>query len=271
MCSRLSEPQQDSNSIPAHLLQPLWFRSRESLSDNGVIYDPIAADVCQRCHLSMDCGRTNLDQQQLLNATLTQQCDQRVRQFLERHPDGWIINLGAGLDTRFYRIDNGRCRWIEVDVSEHLLLRQKLFHRSERYQHMAGSVTDLSWLQNLPMADSTPTLILCEYALLECDNHAVSHVVKTLGLHFSGASVCFVLAGDKTATSLGEKLGSAQYAHGFADCQSAMLNCLPWLKKIVLISPLDHVCPRWKWWQKVLGAWQRYKYRFTPVIVSMRW
>jgi len=29
--------------IPANLLQPLWLRSRESLVDNGLVYDPIAA------------------------------------------------------------------------------------------------------------------------------------------------------------------------------------------------------------------------------------
>ena len=51
--------------------------------------------------------------------------------------------MGAGLDTRFYRLDNGRCHWIELDVTENLLWRQKLFHRSERYQHLCGSVAEL--------------------------------------------------------------------------------------------------------------------------------
>ncbi len=82
--------------IPANLMQPLWLRSRESLVDNGLVYDPIAATACQRCLLAPECLSGDIDQKQLLHVTLTQLCDQQVRSFLEAHPDGWIINVGAG-------------------------------------------------------------------------------------------------------------------------------------------------------------------------------
>ena len=92
--------------------------------DDGLVYDPIAATACQRCQLAPECLSGDIDQKQLLHATLTQICDERVNHFLSQHPDGWIINVGAGLDTRFYRVDNGRCHWLELDVTENLLWRQ---------------------------------------------------------------------------------------------------------------------------------------------------
>ncbi|EPZ8240042.1 class I SAM-dependent methyltransferase [Vibrio fluvialis] len=257
--------------IPANLMQPLWLRSRESLVDNGLVYDPIAATACQRCLLAPECLSGDIDQKQLLHVTLTQLCDQQVRSFLEAHPDGWIINVGAGLDTRFYRVDNGRCHWLELDITENLLWRQKLFHSSERYQHCCGSVTDLSWLDSLPVPEYAPILIVCEHALLDGDRAQVSRFIRALGLNFVNASACLVLAGDRTATRLGQKMGSGQYQHGFAHAGEAVLDCLPWARSVSTHSPLDRHCGRWKFWQRVISKIGALKHRYMPVVVYARW
>ncbi len=257
--------------IPSNLVQPLWLRSRESLVDNGLVYDPIAARACQRCHLAPECFSGDIDQKQLLHVTLTQLCDKQVRHFLDLYPDGWVINVGAGLDTRFYRIDNGRCHWVELDVTETLLWRQKLFHRSERYQHLCGSVRDLSWLECLPIPESVPVLILCEHALLDCDALQTARFVRALGVNFTNANACIVVAGDKTQTQLGKKIGAGNYAHGFSDPKQAMLNCLPWTRTINVLSPLDSHCRRWKYWQRLLSKFNRLKQRFTPVVIQIHW
>ncbi|ASO28097.1 methyltransferase [Vibrio anguillarum] len=257
--------------IPTNLVQPLWFRSRESLVDNGLVYDPIAAKACQSCHLAPECLSGDIDQKQLLHATLTQLCDQQVRAFIERNPDGWIINVGAGLDTRFYRVDNGRCHWIELDITENLLWRQKLFHRSERYQHVCGSVDDLQWLDALPIAESSAVLIVCEHALLDCTVQQLTYFIRALGLHFSNAAACLMLAGDKTASALGQKMGSGHYGHGFANPTEAVLNVLPWASSAKTFSPLDQHCGRWKLWQRWLSKVMVYKLRLTPVLVYVRW
>ena len=257
--------------IPTNLVQPLWLRSRESLADNGLIYDPIAATACLRCQLAPECLAGDINQKQLLHATLTQLCDQQVRCFLEAHPDGWIVNVGAGLDTRFYRIDNGRCHWIELDVSETLLWRQKLFHASERYHNVCGSVTQLNWFDSLPVPEYAPVMIVCEHALLDCNASQVADFVHALGLHFSSAVACVVLAGDKSASYLGQRMGSGEYQHGFASAKDAMLNCLPWLTSVAVLSPFDRYCPRWKLWQRWLSKLSHYKYRLTPIVTTLRW
>ena len=38
-----------------------------------------------------------------------------VREFLQRHPDGTVVEIGAGLNTRFERLDNGRVHWFDLD------------------------------------------------------------------------------------------------------------------------------------------------------------
>ncbi len=257
--------------IPANLLQPLWLRSRESLVDNGLVYDPIAAHACQRCQLAPECLSGDINQKQLLHVTLTQLCDQHVSAFIKRNPDGWIINVGAGLDTRFYRVDNGRCHWLELDITENLLWRQKLFHKSERYHHICGSVADLEWLASLPIPDKAPVMIVCEHALLDCDEQAIAKFVQALGCHFESARACLVLAGDLSSSKLGQKMGADQYAHGFDNPARKLLGYLPWARWAKTYSPLEQHCGRWKLWQRIVNKFQSLSQRLTPVVVQLRW
>lgn len=257
--------------IPFGLLQPMWLRSRESLVDNALVYDPIATRACQRCQLAPECFSGDIDQKQLLHVTLARLCDQHVSAFIKRNPDGWIVNVGAGLDTRFYRVDNGRCHWLELDVSEHLLWREKLFHRSERYHQLCGSVDDLSWLEYLPISEKAPVLIVCEHALLDCTERQVAKFVQALGCHFDSAHLCMVLAGDLCNSAIGRKMGTSHYQHGYRLPGETMLNCLPWAHWVRIDSPLDRDCGRWKIWQRLVTKMHLYKQRLTPVVVQLRW
>lgn len=264
-------PAQHRYQIPVNLLRPLWLRSRESLVDNGLVYDPIAARACQRCDLAPECFSGDINQKQLLHVTLTQLCDQYVSAFIKRNPDGWIINVGAGLDTRFYRVDNGRCHWLELDITENLLWRQKLFHNSERYHHICGSVSDLAWLSALPIPDKAPVMIVCEHALLDCDEATIAKFVQALGCQFDSARACLVLAGDLTSSTLGQKMGADDYAHGFEAPAQKLLGYLPWARWAKTHSPLEQNCGRWKLWQRLLTKFQSLSQRLTPVVVQLRW
>jgi O-methyltransferase involved in polyketide biosynthesis len=275
MSPLIKEPVQHYR-IPANLVEPLWFRRRESLVEDGLVYDPIAAKACLSCQFSPHCFSDNRvtnhgRQRQLLYATLTQLCDIQVSQFLRQNPHALIINVGAQLDTRFYRLDNGLCHWIELDVSEHLVWREKLFHANERYQQLKGSVDDLSWVAQLSIPDHTAVLILCDQTMLECNAQSISKFLSTIGLYFPHAAACVIFAGDQTASYLGRQLGTSTYAHGFISPRAAVLNALPWVENITLHSPLDSRCRRWKLWQRALGHWGSLKYRLTPVLVHIIW
>ena len=61
----------------------------------------------------------------LASAVRSANMDRTIQAFLERRPDGVIVQLGCGLETTYYRCDNGRTRWYAVDLP---LLRE---YRSE--------------------------------------------------------------------------------------------------------------------------------------------
>jgi O-methyltransferase involved in polyketide biosynthesis len=73
--------------------------------------------------------------------------DGQVRSFLEKAPDGLEVNLSAGLDTRFHRLDNSRGEWIELDLPGVITFRQKLREpASKRHRMIEASVLDENWV-----------------------------------------------------------------------------------------------------------------------------
>ena len=56
-----------------------------------------------------------------------------------------MINLGAGLDTTFYRIDNGSIRWYDLDLPSIIALRKQLLPETDRTHAIAKSLLDASW------------------------------------------------------------------------------------------------------------------------------
>ena len=55
--------------------------------------------------------------------------DDRVRDFVEQHPDAVIVDLGAGLDSGFYRVDPPpSVDWYSVDLPGITALRDEVLH-----------------------------------------------------------------------------------------------------------------------------------------------
>ena len=87
--------------------------------------------------------------------------DQIVGVFTSRHPNAQIVDLGAGLSTRFERIDNGMMTWIDVDQAPVIALRETLFQHTPRRRMVAADIGAPDWLERLELA-STPTLVVGE-------------------------------------------------------------------------------------------------------------
>ena len=52
--------------------------------------------------------------------------DNAIRRVLRRKPDATVVALGEGLETQFWRVDNGRVRWVTVDLPESIALREQV-------------------------------------------------------------------------------------------------------------------------------------------------
>ena len=72
--------------------------------------------------------------------------DARIRGFLHRFPECQVVNLGAGLDTIFERVDNERCSGISIDRPAVTALRRELLPANPRHTQVAASIHETEWL-----------------------------------------------------------------------------------------------------------------------------
>lgn len=71
--------------------------------------------------------------------------DELISDFIARNPDCTVVNIACGLDTRFYRMDNGRLTWYNLDLPETIEVRDSLYNEHGRVSTVGCSCFDPSW------------------------------------------------------------------------------------------------------------------------------
>ncbi|MGC4117912.1 MAG: class I SAM-dependent methyltransferase [Myxococcales bacterium] len=140
----------DLSGVPQTLFLPLHRRARWTKVGNPILEDPFAVELVTRARYDfagLDASfRPTRD---LAWVARPWQFDRRVRRFQAQHPKGVVVNLGAGLDTSFSRLDDGRLRWFDLDLPEVIEIRRSLIPETERSRCIARSLFDPSWMAEI--------------------------------------------------------------------------------------------------------------------------
>jgi O-methyltransferase involved in polyketide biosynthesis len=81
--------------------------------------------------------------------------------FLARHDEATVLNLGAGLDSRVWRVDPGPgVTWYDVDLPDVVDIRRKIFPDRDHYHLISTSVTAPDWLERI--RPDLPTLVIAQ-------------------------------------------------------------------------------------------------------------
>ena len=83
-----------------------------------------------------------------------------MRAILQLHPDGCIVSLGEGLETQGRRVDNGRMRWLSVDLPDAIRLRERFLPSIERFRHLSLSALDPAWMEAVDPSDPVSNTII---------------------------------------------------------------------------------------------------------------
>ena len=177
------------SGIPKTMLIPLRARYLESNRSRGIIFDPKSIEILTRIEDGVSGGKPVSAGTQIGVSIRTEILDEQTRPFLEKHPDAVVVNLGCGLDTRFHRIDNGTVTWFDLDVPEAIDLRKKFFEETGRFKFIAKSVTDYSWLQQIPK--DRPLLFLAEGLLMYFPEDDIKELFLQIGHTFPGSDMLF--------------------------------------------------------------------------------
>ena len=96
----------------------------------------------------------------LASASRSANMDRYIRDFLRRKPDGVIAELGCGLETTFYRNDDGHTHWYAVDLPDVMEYRKTLLPEPERQTYFAGDAFSDGWIRQIRIdAPDAPVLV----------------------------------------------------------------------------------------------------------------
>jgi hypothetical protein len=111
------------------LLIPLYAKAQPG---NKLFFDPKAQEILNQ--VDYDFTRLRVPYKTVvLVCQRAKKMDAVTREFLTAQPNGVVLHLGCGLDSRFWRVDDGRVEWYDLDMPPVIELRRGFFAETDRY------------------------------------------------------------------------------------------------------------------------------------------
>ena len=191
----------DLTGVPETLLWTLYYRAQEAARADGVLTDPLAVDVVARIDYPFEGrlghGERRAQWQALRAATF----DGETRSFLAERAaaaaPAVVVALGEGLETAFWRVDDGRVRWLGVDLPQTGALRRAVLPADPRRTLVDASALDDGWLDavrdSLDAAGTGPQnlLVTAQGLLMYLQPRQVRDLVRRCAEAFPGARLLF--------------------------------------------------------------------------------
>ena len=211
-------PTQNLTGVMETLLPVLYSRMFETQQENPIIQDPVAVEWVSR----VDYDFSHFDDSVLNHlavAIRTEILDDYCRAFLEKYPDAPVINIAAGLDTRFYRMDNGQLTWIELDLPQSMAVRRQLMEETERHKTIVASALDTGWMDKLKTDLSV--LFIIEGLLMYLAEGQIKGMLSAIAERFPQAELLLEVigVGQSKNTRLNDAISKtdAQFQFGIRD------------------------------------------------------
>lgn len=169
------------------LLITLQAKAKDSFSKHPILNDKKAAEILQMINYDFEKLSHFGNEMMVIRA---KQLDTWLQDFIKRNPNGTVLNLGCGLDTRITRINPpSTVKWFDVDFPEVIELRTSFFTNQEGYEMISSSVTELNWLEHIPK--NQPTMIIAEGMLEYLSEDQVRDLFNRLTSYFSQGQIAF--------------------------------------------------------------------------------
>ena len=176
--------------VPETMLITLWAKAEETKRADALLHDEKAVEIIDKIEYDFSkfskakfsqagcCVRAGL-------------IDAETKDFLNKHPDAVVVQLGAGIDARYERL---QCppvtHWYDLDLEEAIKLRRQLLSESERNTYIASSMFDYGWIDIVKSHGKTVLLII-EGVLMYFESEQIKAFFQELCARFDNATILF--------------------------------------------------------------------------------
>ena len=138
----------DLNAVGETALLTLYARAKDYESVQSVLKDKKSWEIINQIEYDFDQFKdVKMSYYGILGRAKV--IDNEIRKFISLYPDCIVVSLGAGLDTMFYRVDNGYIDWYNIDFAGVIEARSQFFEPHERVHNVVSSITDELWTINI--------------------------------------------------------------------------------------------------------------------------
>jgi len=132
--------------------------------------------------------------------------DRMTNLFISSHPGCTVINLACGFDTRFWRIENERCKYIELDLPEIIELKREILKDHLSYDLIDSTVLDPAWIDKVTSNGNSNFLLLAEGLFYYLPKQEATRLLQEIARRFNRSQLVLDMAPEKYTKGLWKRL-----------------------------------------------------------------
>ena len=191
------------SGVSATMLFALQGRAHLSKEYRSLFYDAKAVELVEKIDYDFSTDdmpfvgvmhnlirKGYLPQMYSVGALIAKQFDDKIKAYIAEHPRASVVNLGAGLDATFYRVDNGTIHWYDLDLPAAIDVRRQLLPEPERVTYIAKSLLDPGWCKDIEHTEDG-VFVIAEAVFQFFDEPQMRQFFSMLADNFPGGEIAF--------------------------------------------------------------------------------
>ncbi|TFF92258.1 MAG: class I SAM-dependent methyltransferase [Promethearchaeota archaeon] len=205
-------------SIQETMLGPLWARATYSKLYPDLLNDQKAIQIIENVNYDFSEIRDFLGEWRAVGLMIrARRFDEATQEYIKNHPYATVINIGAGLDTTFSRIDNEMIKMYNIDLPEVITYREELIEHNERNQNIGSSVFEKEWMDQIEYTKDKGIFFIAGGFLYYFEENKVSNFIDRLAEKYPNGEIIF-----DTVSSLAAKIVNKRAKKAESDLRFGM-------------------------------------------------
>lgn len=181
------------DGVSETLLITLWAKAMETKRKDAIIRDEKSIDIINSIDYDFKKFRKyKASEISIIIRTkiIDEALGSLLKSFMDKNEKVTVINMGAGLDTRFSRFLNDNVYWYDIDLPEVISLRKNFFAENDNYKMIAKSILDFSWIKNIDKKTSS-FIFIAEGLMMYLEESEIRETFQKIHENFQKANMLF--------------------------------------------------------------------------------
>jgi O-methyltransferase involved in polyketide biosynthesis len=136
--------------IQKTLFMPVWARAVETKKKKPILTDNTAVEIIETVDYDFSRMSENIPEiSQIAWVARCKRFDLIVNDFINKYPDGTVVNIGCGLDTTYERINSSSVQWYDLDLPDVIELKKKFVKETGNRKFISGSFLNTEWFNDI--------------------------------------------------------------------------------------------------------------------------